>query len=129
MAQRRIGIGCRRQDQLGIAQIKQAFFTVTFEHVLGQGHVTAPDRNCSFELAILLPGQITHRDTRQLGQTLDYQRMRRNTAAKTLPGVGVSRSIDNAPATLAPALKSIEHQDSAVRSVTCGRCQNVSRTA
>ncbi|MNV74210.1 hypothetical protein D3C71_1674110 [compost metagenome] len=129
MTQHSLGIGCRRQDQLGIAQIEQALLAVTLEHILGQCQITPPGRDRRFQLAALLPGQVTHRDTGQMSQTLDHQRMSRDTATKALPGIAVGRRIDNGPATLAPALKSVEHQALAVSSMTCGRRQNASRTA
>ena len=129
MTQRCRRIGSRRQNQLGIAQIEQAFFAMTLEHVLGQGQIAPPGRDSRFQLAALLPGQITHRYASQLCQTLDHHRMGGDTAAKPLPGIGISGRINSAPAALAPALKSIEHQDSAVRSVTCAKCQKVLRTA
>ena len=64
-----------------------------------------------------------------LGQLREHQRVGRHTAAKALPGVGVGRRIDHAPAALTPALYIIEHQACPVSSTTWGRCQKVSRTA
>ena len=113
-----------RQNDLGITEVKQAFFAVALEHVLGQSQVAAPGRNRGFHFAILLPGQVAHRDTRQLSQTLNHHRVRGHAATKALPGLCVNRRVNNAPAALTPALEIIEHQAPAVRSVTCGNCQN-----
>ena len=48
MAQRRLGINGCRQYELGIAEVEQAFFTVTLEHVLGQRQIPAPGRDRRF---------------------------------------------------------------------------------
>ncbi|MCY1417053.1 hypothetical protein D9M71_325730 [compost metagenome] len=129
MAQRRLGIGRGRQDDLGVAQVEQAFLAATLEHVLGQGQVATPGRDRRLDLTTLHPGQVAHRDVGQLRQALDHHGMSCDAAAITLPGFGVSRGVDYRPATLAPALKSVEHQPLCASSVTCGKCQKASRTA
>src|SRR5471032_793572 len=129
MTQRRLRIRSSRQDQLGIAKVEQAFFSAAFEYVLGQGQIAAPGRNGGFDVAVLFPGQVAYRDAGQLRQTLDHQRVRRDAAAKTLPGLCISPGVNHRPATFAPALKSVEHQALDARSVTCGKCQKASRTA
>ncbi|MNL04680.1 hypothetical protein D3C87_1252550 [compost metagenome] len=129
MAQRSLNISGGRQNQLGIAEIEQAFFAVALEHILGQRHIAAPGRDRGLDFALLLPGQVSHRDAGKIRQTFDHQRVSRDASAKLLPGFCVGRGVNGRPATFAPALKSVEHQPLGARSVTCGRRQKVSRTA
>ncbi|MNX95739.1 hypothetical protein D3C86_1280260 [compost metagenome] len=124
-----LGLFSGRQNDLRIAEVEQALFAVTLEHVFGQGKVASPGRDRCLDFAVLLPGQVTHRDIGQLRQTLDHHWMGRDAAAITLPGLGVSRGIGYRPATFAPALKSVEHQPLGASSITCGKCQKASRTA
>ena len=94
MTQRGLGIGGGRQNDLGIAEVEQALFTVALEHVLGQGQVATPGRDRGLDFAVLLPGQVTHRDVGQLRQPLDHHGMSGDAAAITLPGLGVGRGVD-----------------------------------
>lgn len=80
MAQHGLGIGGGRQNQFGIAEVKQTFLAMPLEHVLGQGQVAAPGRDRCLQLAALFPRQVTHRDAGQVSQALDHQRVSRDAA-------------------------------------------------
>ncbi|MNN23852.1 hypothetical protein D3C81_1372620 [compost metagenome] len=129
MAQRRAGIGGGRQNDLGIAQVEQAFLARAFEHVLGQRQVAPPSRDCRLQLAALQPTQVAHGNLRQLGQLLDHLRMRGNAATKTRPRLGIGLGVDNLPTALAEGLNTIKHHACATTLRTCGSCQKASRTA
>lgn len=62
------------------------------------------------QLALLLPGQIAHRNTRKTGQALDDGRVSGNAAAVALPDLRIGVGIDLAPAALTPAFQKLQHQ-------------------
>ncbi|MNN11310.1 hypothetical protein D3C81_1242640 [compost metagenome] len=129
MAQGCGGIASAWQNDLCIAQVKQAFLAGTLEHVLGQRQMTPPGRNASLQLACLMPAQVTHGYLRQVRQLLDHQRVRGNAATEACPRLGVGGSVDHLPTALTQNLNMIEHHLRTTSALTCGSCQKASRTA
>lgn len=129
MAEGDAGIVGHRQDQFGVAQVVQALLAAPLEHVLGQRQVAAPGRDRRNQFASALPTQVTHRDSGHFGELLDHQRVGRDAAAETLPGLGVGQRIHFAPTAFAEGAQPVQHADSEAKPAIVGRRQNSRRTA